>query len=233
MLRIGVNGFGWALLDNLASSHHKNLVGHELDHGEVMANKHIGQPESLLQIEQEVEYRGLNTDIECTDAFVTDEDLGLHRQAPGDRNPLALPARKFVWVLAKCLRSKAHALQPLQGQRLPLVITRTDLVNAQGFDQNLADRKARIKAGVGVLKDDLDPAPKRLQARGRQRRQVVTRETNLTGAVRKQSGQHETERRLSRPRLANHAQRAPAVQSETRVLDRSNFGPAKQAPKKP
>ena len=219
MLRPGVDLLGLAALDDLALAHDQNLIGHVLDHRQVMADEEVGQAKLFLQVEQQVEHGGLYADIERAHAFVTDDDLGLHGQAARNRDALALTARKLVWVLAEILAPQAHFFQQRQRQPGALILILADAVDAHRLGQNLPHGKARIQAGVGVLKNDLDAAAVNAHLRGAQLRQVLALKQDTALGRIGESGQHHAQRRFAGARLTHHAQRAALVQGKVSVLD--------------
>jgi hypothetical protein len=79
-------------LDDPAQVHHGDPVGDVLDHGEVVRNEHVGQPELALQVLQQVDHLGLHRHVERRHGFVTDDQHGLGGERAGDADPLALAA---------------------------------------------------------------------------------------------------------------------------------------------
>ena len=56
-----------------------------------MRNEQIRQTQPLLQIHQQVDDLRLNRNIERRHRFVTDQQLGLHRQRASNADTLPLP----------------------------------------------------------------------------------------------------------------------------------------------
>ena len=79
-----------------------------LDHGEIVGDKQIGKPHLMLKVLQHIDHLRLNRHIQGGDGLVTDDKFRLHRQSPGDPDPLALAAGKLVGVTAGVLPLEAH-----------------------------------------------------------------------------------------------------------------------------
>jgi hypothetical protein len=90
MVRSGEELVRLRFLDNAPKVHHCHASGDMSDHGKVVSNKQISDPESVLQIHQEIDDLRLYGDIKGRDRFVADDKLGLDRQRPGDPNTLQL-----------------------------------------------------------------------------------------------------------------------------------------------
>src|SRR5579884_959152 len=60
MLRVGEHLITVALLHDFSPVHHRHPVRQVSDHRKIMGNKQIGQPELLLQIQQQVDDARLN-----------------------------------------------------------------------------------------------------------------------------------------------------------------------------
>ena len=114
-----------------------------LDHRQVVGDEQIGQPELLLQVEQQVDDAGLDRHVERRHRFVEGQDLGLQRQRPRDADALLLPAGELSRVAAG-----VFAPQPDDAQQLghPLVdATLVETVGLQRFREHVEDRQPRIQ----------------------------------------------------------------------------------------
>ena len=65
--RVGIDLIGGSGLFDPAVIHDDHSVAHELDHGQVVGNKNIGQPKGFPQFQQQVEHLGLHGHIERRD----------------------------------------------------------------------------------------------------------------------------------------------------------------------
>ena len=57
-----------------------------------MGDEKVGETEVLLEINEEIEYLGLDGNIESRDRFVANQPLGLECKGAGDADTLALTA---------------------------------------------------------------------------------------------------------------------------------------------
>ena len=60
-------------LDDLADIHHGHAIADMLHDGEVVGDEEIGQPEVVLQVEQQVDDLRLDRDVERRDRLVGDD----------------------------------------------------------------------------------------------------------------------------------------------------------------
>ena len=100
-LRVGVewickNVFGASQLDQPAEVHDADLIAQVPNHGEVMRDEEVSQPELALEVAKEVDDLGLDRDVERGQRFIADDQSGPERDRAGDRDALALPPREFV-----------------------------------------------------------------------------------------------------------------------------------------
>ena len=80
----------------LADVHHRHPVADVLDHAQVVGDEEVGQPELLLQIEQQIEDLGLHRDVERGDRLVGHDQARIEGQGAGDADALALAAAEGV-----------------------------------------------------------------------------------------------------------------------------------------
>src|SRR3546814_3397736 len=78
--------------------HHRQVVAHVGDDGEVVADQDVGQPPLLLQALQQVQHLRLHRNVERRGGFVQQQDARLQDQRPRDGDALALAAGELVWV---------------------------------------------------------------------------------------------------------------------------------------
>ena len=128
-----------------------------LDHAEIVADHDVGQPELVLELEQQVDDLGADRDVERRDRLVADHQLGLQDQRAGDADALALAAGEFVRVAVGMLGTQADLGHHVGDAVLDLGLV-GDAVDAQRIGQRAAHGLARIERGVGVLEDHLDGA---------------------------------------------------------------------------
>ena len=76
LLRVLVDAFRWAELDDFAVVHHGHHVGHEFHDAQVVADEDVGEAAFVLQFFEQVQDLGLDADIERRDRFIADDELG-------------------------------------------------------------------------------------------------------------------------------------------------------------
>ena len=96
MLRFAVDHLCRSSFDDFSPTQDDHLVADMLDDGKVMRNEQISDPQFRLQIRQQVDDLGLNTDIERADRFIADDERRFRREGPRDPDPLPLAAAEFV-----------------------------------------------------------------------------------------------------------------------------------------
>jgi len=66
--------------------HHGHAVGDVLDDADVVGDEQVGQAELALQLFEQIQDLRLHADVERRRGLVADDQLGLHRQRPRDRD---------------------------------------------------------------------------------------------------------------------------------------------------
>ena len=122
-----------------------------------MRHKEIGQPEALLQVQQQVDDAGLNRYVERRYRLVEREDFRLQCQRPRDTDPLFLPAGKLGGIAAG-----VAVVQPDDSQQLGdacLASRPVKPVGDQRFSDDVVHRKPGIQRRYRVLKHHLQFGP--------------------------------------------------------------------------
>ncbi len=145
------------LLHDGAAQHHHDLVGQVLHDRKIVRYKQIGQPELLLQIEQQVEDAGLNRHVERRHRLVEREDLGPQRQRPRDPDALLLPAGELTRIPAGIGVPQPDGVEQLGDPRAGVGLAES--VGVQRLSQQIENRQSWIQRRRRVLEDDLDVAP--------------------------------------------------------------------------
>jgi hypothetical protein len=83
-------------LNDAPQVHYRDPVADVLHDAEVVGDKQVGQAKLALQIDEQIEDLRLHGDVEGRDGLVANNQLGPHRERPGDADALPLPARKLV-----------------------------------------------------------------------------------------------------------------------------------------
>src|SRR3972149_3543408 len=100
----------------------------------------------------------------------------LHREGPGDADPLALASRELVGVAPGHSRQEPRVAEELLNAGLPCRALGHDAVHGQGLRDDLAHRHPRVERAVRVLEDDLHLPPHGPELGWRGRRQVLALE---------------------------------------------------------
>ncbi len=100
-------------LQQVAQMEHADAVGDVLDHGQVMGDEQVGRAGLLLDVLHQVDHLRLNGHVQCRDALVGDDELGVHDEGAGNAHALALTAGELVGVTLSVLRRKADLRQNL------------------------------------------------------------------------------------------------------------------------
>ena len=114
LVRVLVDVFGGAELDDLAVVHDGHHVGHEFHDAQVVADEDVGEAAFVLQLLEQIQHLGLDADVERRDRFVADDELGAGGERPGDADALALAAGEFVRVAAEVIRGEADFAEQLR-----------------------------------------------------------------------------------------------------------------------
>lgn len=135
--------------------HHEHFIADALDDSEVVRNEEVGDPEFFLEIEEEVEDGGLDTDVEGADGFIADDEVGLRCECACDADALALTATEFVGVAVCHVWAEAYELEELGDAGSALAAGHGREMDFEGFSEGGADGEAGIEGAVGVLEDHL------------------------------------------------------------------------------
>ena len=104
--RIGEDGLGRALLDDLAGVHHDDARAHAGDHPEIVADQDDRRVEIAIELGDQVEDLGLDGDVERSGRLVSDQERRLVGEAHRQHDALPHAAGKLVRIAA---RSRARA----------------------------------------------------------------------------------------------------------------------------
>ena len=84
-----------------------------LHHRKVVRDEQIGQPQPVLQLQQQVDDLRLHRNVERGDRLVRHDQRRVQRQRAGDADALALPAGKRVRETVEIGTRQMHQLQQL------------------------------------------------------------------------------------------------------------------------
>ena len=144
-------------------AHHRDAVGHVVDHREIVGDEQIGEAQFLLQILEQVEDLRLHRDVERRDRLVADQQVGAERQRARDADALALAAGEAVRIaVEKRWSSPIARISALTvSSRRCGVAAAVDL---QRLAQDVLHRHARRQRRDRILEHHLDLGAQRLAA---------------------------------------------------------------------
>ena len=93
-------------------------------------------------------------------------------------------------VLAKRLGRETHLGDHRQRQPRSVIVVLANVVDAHGLNQNLPHGKARVQAGIRILKNNLDAAAVGPHLRGAELRQINAFKQDAAGGRSRQARQH-------------------------------------------
>lgn len=142
--RLRIELLGVSHFDDLTQVHHRDSVTDMLYYAQVMGDEKVCQAEFLLKVFKQVDYLGLDGQIEGRDRLVSDDQARLHRKSAGDADALALPTREFMWVAVVMIGREANFVH----QRKHLLadpVTAGQAMNHQRFTDDFTDPHAWIE----------------------------------------------------------------------------------------
>ena len=168
--------------------------------GEVVADEDIGEPVRRLQVAQELDDVLLDRAVERRGRLVEDDEPRVQDHRPRDRDALALAARELVREAIAPGGVEPHLLEGLRGAPVALPARDRRLVDEEALGDDLARRHARRQRAVGVLEDDLEPAPQGAHRGAVERREVAVLEAQNRSSL--PGRRHELQDRAPERRLA-------------------------------
>ncbi len=88
----------WPLFDDPAKIQDRDFMGQIADHREVVRDEKVREPQTILEILEQIEDLRLYREIQGAGGFVTDDQARFHSERPGDTDALALAPGKLVGV---------------------------------------------------------------------------------------------------------------------------------------
>src|SRR3546814_75664 len=139
--------------DNFTGPHQGDVIGHILDHRQIVGNQHNRQTHFFLNVGQQIQYLGLHRHIKRSGGFVGNQKPGFGRQRNRDHDALLLPARELKRVVAQAL-VRLGSTEPFKTPGRPVCQCLAAMVGvrAQGFKQLLPYRHDRIRLVDGSWK---------------------------------------------------------------------------------
>ena len=96
MERLPEEGVRRGHLDDLPEIHDRDSITDVSHHGQVVGDEQIGEPESGLELVEQVEDLGLDRYVESGDGLVGDDEAGVQCQGAGNADALPLTSGEFV-----------------------------------------------------------------------------------------------------------------------------------------
>ena len=214
--RAGDLGRG-TVLDDLALVEHGHVVADVVDDVEIVRDEQVGHPGVLLDLQQKIEHARLSGQVEGADRLVAHDELRVERQRPGDGDALPLPARELVRLAVDRVRRQPHAVQ--QGHHAPAGRIPGDALHAERLGQDVADVHRGVQRRVRVLEDHLQVAAELAAILAADPGDVVALECDRARGDRRQAQDGPADRRLSRARLADEAERATLADAQRHPVE--------------
>lgn len=98
MQRLGVQAFRFADFHQFTQIHDADAVGNVANDVQAVRDEQEGQSQFLLQLHEQVDHLRLHRHVERGYRFVRDDEFRLERNGPGNPDPLALTAGKFMRI---------------------------------------------------------------------------------------------------------------------------------------
>ncbi len=197
------------------------------DHRQVVRDQQVGDAQTVAQLGQQVQHRGLDRHVERRGRFVEHDDPRLGRERAGDADALLLAARELVGIARAVGCRQAHTLEQRVDPAIGLRAAR-QTVQHQRPAQHLAHGVARVERAVGILEHHLAQAAQPFQPGAARVAEILARERD-GAAVSLLEAQHQaSEGRLAAARLADQPQHLAGAHGEGHAVDRRHAGAAPQ-----
>ena len=159
-LGVGVDGVvddlvGGSELDDLAEVHDGDAVADVFYDSEVVSDEEVGEVAFALEVEEEVEDLALDGDVEGGDRFIADDEFRVEGEGAGDADALPLAAGKLKGKAVDGIGGEADDVEEFPDAFFPFVRV-ADLMDEEGFLEEVADGVPGVEGFGGVLKDHLE-----------------------------------------------------------------------------
>ena len=148
-------------LHHLAKIHHTYPVADMPYNGQVVCNEQISEPESVLEVHQEIDNLRLDRHIKSRNRLIANKQRRIKRQGAGYSDPLALTAGELVWITISHIRpqsDKAHQL--INAAAIRTFVARKAMYS-QRFADQLRHTSTRVQGSERILINHLNTAPER------------------------------------------------------------------------
>ena len=85
-------------LQQASGQHDADSVGYLAGESYIMSDEEQGQPLLDLEIKEQIDDFCLDTRVECTGRFISNEKIGMDHQGPGQTDALNRPHIEFVGI---------------------------------------------------------------------------------------------------------------------------------------
>ena len=220
MQRVLEDVLGRAVFDETAEVHNAHRVRDMLDDRQVVRDEQVGQLVLLLQFLQQVDDLRLDRHVERRDRLVADDEFGVERQRPRDADTLSLTARELVRIAVLVEGLQTAVVHDLVDIVLVLFL-RHDLVLADRFADDLADREPGRERRERILEDDLHLGPEGTQFFTGKIVDFAAVEQHLSaGLFARETQDGASGGGLAAARFPDQPHRGPALQIEGDAVDR-------------
>ncbi len=202
MPRSGEELLDRSLFDDPAEVHHAHPIADVTDDRQIVRDEQVGQPQALLEIEEQVQDLRLDRDVQRGRGLVQDEQLWLQREGARDPDPLALSATELVGKAIQMLVSQPHRCNQRSHPVVQLFAS-SSTKNDERLGHGRLDGLTRIERGVRVLENHLHAGPLELKLLAGELAQVFPFEQDLPGGRLDQPQNHLPERGFAWAGLAH------------------------------
>ena len=154
MQRLGEQFVDGRMFDESAEVHYCNGMADMAHNTQVVGYEEVCDTERVLEVNEEIEYLGLNRDVQSTHGFVCNDEFGLDCKCPGQPYPLSLPAGKFVWIPPVAVGFEPHEFEQFEYAVAPGAFGH-QLMHGERFTYHRPDSHSRVERTVRVLEDYL------------------------------------------------------------------------------
>ena len=145
-------------LHQLPQIHDTDIVGDMLHHAQIVGDEEIGQLLFLLKIHQQIQNLGLNGYVQSGNRFVTEDEIRVQGDGPGDADALSSATVELVGIGVAQPILDAHPVHKLLDPVVDLLPGEAFRL-LQGLPDHLIHGVAGIQGGIGILENDLHPFP--------------------------------------------------------------------------
>lgn len=146
---------GGSLFYHLSQIHYAYMIRDMLYYRKIVGDEDIRHALFSLKILQQVEYLGLDENVQGGYRLVADYHVRFKSQCPCDTYPLAAAAVKFVRISLRKTPCKTYCIHKLKNTLVELFIVLADLLDQKRFRDLLGDAHTGVQRGQRILEDHL------------------------------------------------------------------------------